>query len=111
MAHAPAAQASECDKFGPSSLLCMAIRAAGELGSMRGTKCGDSLRMDWEDGLERRADAVDTSRVEDMPLPMDTPKDSLLCWNVVGSMDELDVCCCCCCCEELSLPSQVSNPE
>lgn len=106
MAQAPAAQASECERFGPSSLLCMAIRAEGELGSMRGMKCGESWRTDWEEGSERRADAVDMSRVEDMPLPMDTPKDSLLCWNVVVSMDA-----CGCCCELLLIPSQVSNPE
>lgn len=50
----------------------MATRAAGELGSTLGTKWGEILRTGCED-------AIDTSLVEDMPLPIETPMWSRLC--------------------------------
>jgi hypothetical protein len=51
----------------------MATRPAGELGSNRGTKCGEILRGDPDE-----AAAVAISLVDDIPLPMHTPYDSLL---------------------------------
>jgi hypothetical protein len=53
--------------------LWIATRALGELGSIRGTKCGEILRTD-----PAAAAAAAMSLVDDMPFPMHTPYASLL---------------------------------